>query len=62
MHARLRGGNSLYYVSPRKLQAELQIVFNCSSCGTETVHENAVAQGIAARMLTIRRELSKIKV
>jgi hypothetical protein len=52
----------LHYISPRRLQSDLQVVFSCSSCATEVVHENAVAQGIAARMATIRRELSKIKV
>jgi hypothetical protein len=52
----------LHYISPRKLQSDLQIVFGCVSCGTEVVHENAVAQGIAARMATIRKELGKIKV
>jgi hypothetical protein len=52
----------LHYISPRKLQSDLQIAFNCVSCGTEVVHENLVAQGIAARMATIRRELGKIKV
>jgi transcription elongation factor Elf1 len=52
----------LHYISPRKLQSDLQITFNCVSCGTEVVHENLVAQGIAARMATIRKELGKIKV
>jgi predicted RNA-binding Zn-ribbon protein involved in translation (DUF1610 family) len=52
----------LHYISPRKLQSDLQIAFNCVSCGTEVVHENLVAQGIAARMATIRKELGKIKV
>jgi len=52
----------LHYISPRRLQADLRIIFNCSSCATEVVHENAVAQAIAARMATIRRELGKIKV
>jgi predicted RNA-binding Zn-ribbon protein involved in translation (DUF1610 family) len=52
----------LHYISPRKLQSELQVAFNCVSCGTEVIHENLVAQGIAARMATIRKELGKIKV
>jgi hypothetical protein len=52
----------LHYISPRKLQADLQIIFICARCATEVIHENAVAQGIAARMGTIRRELSKIKI
>jgi transcription elongation factor Elf1 len=51
-----------HYISPRKLQSDLQIVFSCERCGTEVVQENAVAQGIAARMATIRKELGKIKV
>jgi DNA-directed RNA polymerase subunit RPC12/RpoP len=52
----------LHYISPRKLQSEPRIVFNCAGCATEVVHENLVAQGIAARMATIRKELGKIKV
>jgi hypothetical protein len=52
----------LHYISPRRLQADLRIAFICSSCATEVVHENTVAQGIAARMATIRKELGKIKV
>jgi hypothetical protein len=52
----------LHYISPRRLQSDLRIAFMCSSCATEVVHENPVAQAIAARMATIKRELSKIKI
>ena len=52
----------LHHVSPRRLQADLQIVFSCSHCGTEVVHENVVARELAERFQTIRHNLSRLKI
>jgi hypothetical protein len=53
---------ALHHVSPRVLQADLQIVFICSNCSTEVVHENAVAREIAEHFATIRINLSRLKI
>ncbi|MDB5393075.1 MAG: hypothetical protein JWM91_581 [Rhodospirillales bacterium] len=50
------------HITPKQLQSELQIAFICARCGSEVIHENAVARDIADRMETIRRGLGKIRI
>jgi predicted RNA-binding Zn-ribbon protein involved in translation (DUF1610 family) len=40
----------------------LEIVFTCSKCGTEVVHENAVAREIADHFETIKNGLRRIRI
>jgi uncharacterized Zn finger protein len=57
-----RACGALHHVTPRVLQADLQIVFTCSNCGAEVVHENDVARGIAEHFQTIRVNLSRLRI
>jgi DNA-directed RNA polymerase subunit RPC12/RpoP len=52
----------LHYITPKQLQADLEITYTCSNCGTEVMHANAVAAAIAEQFDTIRKGLGKIRV
>jgi transcription elongation factor Elf1 len=52
----------LHHVTPRQLQADLEITFTCSECGHEVVHENAVAWEIAEHFETIKVGLRRLKI
>ena len=51
-----------HHISPRQLQADLEITFTCPGCGTEVVHDNKVAQEIAARIEGLRPGFEKLKI
>jgi transcription elongation factor Elf1 len=51
-----------HHVTPRQLQADLEITFTCSNCGTETLHENPVAWEIAEHFETIKYGLRRIRI
>ena len=53
---------SKHHINPRELQGCALILFRCSDCGTEVVHENEVAKKIAAVIATIRVGLSRMKI
>jgi DNA-directed RNA polymerase subunit RPC12/RpoP len=52
----------IHHVTPRQLQGDFQIVFICEHCGTEVVHDNKVAQEIAARIEGLRPGFEKLKI
>jgi hypothetical protein len=49
-----------YHLTPRRLQADLEIVFLCQNCGTEVVQDNPVAREIADHFETIKHGLRRI--
>jgi transcription elongation factor Elf1 len=51
-----------HHVTPRQLQADLEITFTCSECGHEVEHENAVAREIAEHFETIKVGLRRLKI
>jgi transcription elongation factor Elf1 len=52
----------LHHITPRQLQADLEVAFTCRRCGTEVVHENQIAWDIAEHFETIKRNLRRIRV
>jgi transcription elongation factor Elf1 len=52
----------LHHITPRQLQADLEVAFTCSHCGTEVVHENRIAWDIAEHFETIKGNLRRIRV
>ena len=51
-----------HHVTPRQLQADLEIAFTCGYCGTEVVHQNEVAWAIAEHFDTIKYNLQRIRI
>jgi predicted RNA-binding Zn-ribbon protein involved in translation (DUF1610 family) len=51
-----------HHITPRQLQADLEIAFVCPNCGVSVRHENAVAYAIAEHFETIKLGLRRIKI
>ena len=51
-----------HHITPRQLQAELEVVFTCDYCGSEVVHANAIAWQIAEHFETIKYNLSRLRI
>jgi hypothetical protein len=49
-----------HYVTPRRLQADLEIVFICSRCGAKVSQDNPVAREIAEHFETIKDGLRRM--
>ncbi|HEX4507603.1 MAG TPA: hypothetical protein VH722_17885 [Alphaproteobacteria bacterium] len=52
----------LHHITPRQLQAELEVAFTCGYCGTEVVHENQIAWAIAEHFETIKYNLTRLRI
>jgi hypothetical protein len=51
-----------HHVTPKQLQCYLQILFVCSNCQTEVLHENAVAQEIADQVASMEWRVPRLKI
>jgi len=52
----------LHHITPRQLQADLEVAFICGYCGTEVVHENQIAWAIAEHFDTIKYNLTRLRI
>ena len=52
----------LHHITPRQLQADLEVTFTCGYCGAEVVHQNEIAWAIAEHFETIKYNLRRIRV
>jgi transcription elongation factor Elf1 len=52
----------LHHITPRQLQADLEVTFTCDRCGNEVVHENTVAWEIAEHFKTIKSNLRRLRI
>ncbi len=52
----------LHHITPRQLQADLEVAFTCGYCGNDVVHENAVAWQIAEHFETIKSNLRRLRI
>ena len=52
----------LHHITPRQLQADLEVAFTCDYCSADVVHENQIAWAIAEHFDTIKYNLTRLRI